>query len=91
MMGHTTTFKEQATSPQRRLWQRVLLQAVQDACGNPVACDPRDRDYATKRARVFLCASHSLSMVAHMAGFDPQHVRQWAMKQAWASDYRGGA
>ncbi len=78
----------QAVEGERRLWLTVLLTAVRDAQGSPKSCSVSDHECEIRRARVFLCASHSLSFVAHCAGLDPEPIRAWALQQPWGAQFK---
>jgi len=64
------------TSPERKLWQSVLLRLVEDAMYVPEADTiPAERARLREDARIFLTQpSRDLSMVCNMAGLDMQPV-----------------
>ena len=68
-------------SPEQYLFQRVLFLQVTDALGHTYVSSPGQRNDLIRTARKWLCFGEDMVLVSTFAGFDPDTVRLWAIKQ----------
>ena len=80
-----------AYSPERKLWKRVLEDAIQSALGSATALEPRDIQAARRwidRKYTGLAPLSSFSWVCQELSLNEERIRAWVRQEVRLS--RGG-